>query len=104
MQQEHKTPAAFAFLLWVVCYMSSFLRIEISFLSCYQSLDDGIGEAILLHSVQALDGTAAWSGNLVDGSLWVLACSLKQLYGSLHGLEQNGFTNAVIKGLIAGKK
>lgn len=46
MQQEHKTPAAFAFLLWVVCYMSSILRIEILFLSCYQTFDDGIGKAI----------------------------------------------------------
>ena len=41
-----RTEALAAFLLWVVCYMSFIHRIEILFLSCYQTFDDGIGKAI----------------------------------------------------------
>ena len=62
---------------FIGCDVSLALKTEILFLSCYQSLDDGIGEAFLLHGVQTLDGATARSGYLVDGCLWVLTCSLK---------------------------
>ena len=57
--------------------------------TCQQTIDDSASKAALFHGVEALDGAAAWSSNLINGSLRVFACFLKQLYGSLDGLQDN---------------
>ena len=62
----------------VFCFLS---------LACQQIFDNGIGEAFLLHGVQSLDGATAMSCYLIDGRLYMFACSLKQLYSTLYGLQ-----------------
>ena len=55
------------------------------------AFDDGIGEAVGFHSVNAFDGDAAGSGDLVDLGLRVVAALLEELHGAFHRLENYVF-------------